>query len=116
MAKLLAKLQKSGLVRPGYLSPCALGWALGVLYGLHLLVYYWFVNRLGWEFLMYNNRSFGYLLACMPEWLLPTVNMSPLLPVFGLLYGMVLGGVLGLLIGVIYNWAQAKCGCKWCKV
>ena len=115
MAKLLQRLQKPGLIQPGYLSPCSLGWALGVLKGLNLGAFYLFA-QLNWEFLWYNQRSFGYVLNFMPDWLLPTVNTSSWLPLFGLLYGMVLGGVLGLVLGLVYNWAQRKCACKWCKV
>ncbi len=115
MGKLVAKLTKSGFIRPGYLSPCALGWALGVLGGLKLGISY-LLYQMGTEFLWFNKMSFNLMLAWMPQWLNPAYNTSALLPLFALLYGMVLGGLCGLLVGLIYNWAQNKCGCKWCRV
>ena len=99
----------------GYISPCAAGWGLGILFGADMFLHYMF-SALNWEFLWWNHRTFGYVLAMMPEWLQMTSGSSPLLPVIALLFGMVIGGVSGLLFGLLYNWAQKKCSCKWCRV
>ena len=103
-------------ITAAYISPCSLGWALGALKGLCLGLYYLFVNQLNWEFLWFNQVAFGELLVWMPRFLQPQYNTTPLLFLIATLYGMVVGGVIGLLFGLVYNWANRMCNCKWCKV
>lgn len=87
------------------LSVCNLGMSLGIIWGLHMLL--WSVVSTMWGFGTPFIDIFSTIYIGFTSTVVGTI--------IGVVWGFVHGFIYGALIAFLYNYCKCKCPCAMCK-